>query len=178
LQPTPTPPPTYLSPRAPPCLPHSYLVDSRVSGMLWSDIYQLFRLQLASYRGRVVSMPLDGSTMYLINRRDVFDRLGLQVGRAEGAGVGAGVGAERGPPRARPAHQWSPGDQSTGVGWRGRKEGSSGRGSTRRVAPEQGLSWARGGERAHGGWGRSPPARDARPEGTALSGPYGLSAGA
>ncbi|EFJ44112.1 hypothetical protein VOLCADRAFT_95771 [Volvox carteri f. nagariensis] len=58
----------------------SHLVDS-VSSIRWSDIYQLFRLQLASYKGQIVSMPLDGSTMYLINRRDVFDRLKLEVPR-------------------------------------------------------------------------------------------------
>ncbi|GLI70646.1 hypothetical protein VaNZ11_015578, partial [Volvox africanus] len=57
----------------------SHLVDSPTSGVEWSDIYQLFRLQLASYRGQIVSMPLDGSTMYLINRKDVFDRLNLTV---------------------------------------------------------------------------------------------------
>ncbi|GIM07985.1 hypothetical protein Vretimale_11962, partial [Volvox reticuliferus] len=57
----------------------SHLVDSPTSGVDWSDIYQLFRLQLASYRGQTVSMPLDGSTMYLINRRDVFEHLKLEV---------------------------------------------------------------------------------------------------
>ncbi|KXZ55389.1 hypothetical protein GPECTOR_3g515 [Gonium pectorale] len=57
----------------------SHLVESSQSSLQWPDIFQLFRLQLASYRGTTYALPLDGSTLYMVARRDVFDRLGQEA---------------------------------------------------------------------------------------------------
>ncbi|KAG2484650.1 hypothetical protein HYH03_016603 [Edaphochlamys debaryana] len=57
----------------------SRLADMSGSMLDWSDIFPLFRLSLAIYRGRVQAMPLDGTTTYMLYRRDVVERLSLEV---------------------------------------------------------------------------------------------------
>lgn len=59
--------------------PTSHLVDLQDSGLHWSGILQLFRLQLATYQRNTFSVPLDGSTLYTFSRRDVMKALGLRV---------------------------------------------------------------------------------------------------
>ncbi|KXZ50223.1 hypothetical protein GPECTOR_17g860 [Gonium pectorale] len=57
----------------------SRLVGARGSSLAWSNISQLFRLQLASYRGATYAVPLDGSALYTLAWGPVFQRLGRQV---------------------------------------------------------------------------------------------------
>ncbi|KAG2495777.1 hypothetical protein HYH03_006022 [Edaphochlamys debaryana] len=50
-----------------------------VDQVQWSDVTQFYLLQLATYMGQTVSIPLDGGTVYLFSRKDVLEEMGLEV---------------------------------------------------------------------------------------------------
>ncbi|KAG2495779.1 hypothetical protein HYH03_006024 [Edaphochlamys debaryana] len=56
----------------------SMLVSQQPYQLAWADVSQMYRLQLATYQGRTVSIPLDGGMAYLFSRRDVLGAMGVQ----------------------------------------------------------------------------------------------------
>ncbi|KAG2454614.1 hypothetical protein HYH02_000455 [Chlamydomonas schloesseri] len=57
----------------------STLLEALSDGVEWLGVSQNFRLQVATYLGSILAMPLDGTSLVTMYRRSTLTELGLQV---------------------------------------------------------------------------------------------------